>query len=67
MRDICLDRAKGFAIILVVLGHLAENFMDNTHDLLGVFHYYIYCFHMPFFFVLSGMSYRASQLKRGGG
>ena len=42
-----LDCAKGVAIILVVLGHIdmGNNPLNN----------WIYSFHMPLFFVLSGM------------
>lgn len=48
-----LDVAKAFAIVLVVWGHLIQQtnygFWDN-----GVFSF-IYSFHMPLFFLLSGM------------
>lgn len=46
-----IDVAKGIGILLVVTGHLVCP--DNLHN-------YIYSFHMPLFFILSGMliSYR---------
>ena len=39
-----VDFAKGFAIILVVLGHLIHNDLQRL----------IFVFHMPFFFVMAG-------------
>ncbi len=41
-----IDNAKGVAIILVILGHVLPD---------GLFHKIIYSFHMPLFFILSGM------------
>ena len=48
-RDHTFDLAKGFAIILMVIGYCyhAEN---------GILHL-INAFHMPFFFLVSGMLY----------
>lgn len=45
MRFKALDVAKGIGIILVIIGHL------DTSELL---HKWIYSFHMPFFFFISG-------------
>jgi fucose 4-O-acetylase-like acetyltransferase len=50
-----IDRAKGLAILLVVFGHLVAR-----ADPAGVGWYEplrraVYCFHMPFFFYLSGL------------
>jgi fucose 4-O-acetylase-like acetyltransferase len=45
MRFKALDVAKGIGIILVIIGHL------DTSEML---HKWIYSFHMPFFFFLSG-------------
>ncbi len=42
-----VDIAKGIGIILVVLGHLSEPYMPNMVK-------WIFSFHMPLFFVLSG-------------
>lgn len=42
-----LDAARGLAILLVVLGHIWE-----TEDLIPV---WIYSFHVPLFFIISGM------------
>ena len=57
-RLIWIDNAKGFAIILVVLGHVISN-LDSSGFLtsnvyLSVKHW-IYEFHMPLFFFLSGL------------
>jgi fucose 4-O-acetylase-like acetyltransferase len=51
-RRIWIDSVKGIAILLVVLGHIIP--MDNP------FCIWIYSFHMPIFFILSGLllSYR---------
>lgn len=43
-RDIEVDVAKGIGILLVILGHLKNPLMD-----------FIYAFHMPLFFFVSGM------------
>lgn len=49
-----LDFAKGFAIFFVVFGHAVEYiFPENTGN--NVAHIIIYSFHMPFFFMLSGI------------
>lgn len=52
-RDSMLDVAKGLGIILVVIGHIHK----------GVFTDFIYLFHMPFFFFLSGAA--ISYAKKG--
>lgn len=46
-RDLSLDIAKGIGIILVVIGHCV-----NTESLPGKV---IYSFHMPLFFIISGI------------
>lgn len=46
MRYDWIDSLKGFAILLVVIGHL--NFVSNELN------QYIYSFHMPLFFFISG-------------
>lgn len=53
-----LDTAKGIAILLVVAGHTLSNFIPGT--MIGR---WIYSFHMPLFFILSGYFYRSSDLK----
>ena len=50
-----IDNTKGFAILLVVLGHIVQ-FMYAPGDYhQNVVFRYIYSFHMPLFFILSGM------------
>lgn len=51
-RDKTLDIAKGIFIILVVLGHSAFPYTDV-----------IYWFHMPAFFIISGLLYKENTLK----
>jgi fucose 4-O-acetylase-like acetyltransferase len=58
-RDESLDIAKGFGIILVVLGHCLDGLVDSRFFPAGVLWlvlaiYVIYTFHMPLFFVVSG-------------
>ncbi len=53
-----IDRAKGLAILLVVIGHLADQRRPpvNAQWYLDM-KYLIYHFHMPFFMFLSGFVY----------
>ena len=48
-----LDTAKGILIALMVLGHVL---------LRGVVHHYIYSFHMPAFFIISGILIKYTSL-----
>jgi fucose 4-O-acetylase-like acetyltransferase len=67
-RDLSLDVAKGLGIILVVVGHAWRGL--ETAGMVGdpaLFHLVdslIYNFHMPLFFLLSGMTFEAWALKR---
>lgn len=45
-----IDMLKGITMILVVIGH-----MDFAND--GIVKTYLYSFHMPLFFMISGMTY----------
>lgn len=54
-RKIELDVVKGIGIIIMVIGH--------THFSDGFLNHYIYAFHMPLFFVISGMLFRKNTLK----
>lgn len=54
-RIIWIDAAKGLGIILIVLGHLAS--VEEP----SAFYVYIYAFHVPLFFFISGLT-----LKPGG-
>lgn len=46
-----LDMAKGYGILFVMLGHLTD---DNLY-------YWIYSFHLPMFFILSGFVFKADM------
>ncbi len=51
-RLIYIDRLKGFAIFLVVMGHVIQNNVANGTQ--NALFQIIYSFHMPLFFFLSG-------------
>jgi fucose 4-O-acetylase-like acetyltransferase len=53
-RRLDLDRAKGLAIVLVVLGHVVARDQPPGVEWYEPFRYAIYRFHMPFFLYLSG-------------
>lgn len=62
-RLLYLDSLRGFAILLVVVGHLIQ-FNYNDGLLNPVFNI-IYSFHMPLFFFLSGCSRNISENVKG--
>lgn len=49
-----IDLLKGYGMILVIIGHV------HTPNILNTF---IYSFHMPLFFILSGMTIRLNKLE----
>lgn len=51
-RNSLIDVLKGFAIILVVMGHASQWFSDDDRS--NPFYVTIYAFHMPLFMFLSG-------------
>ena len=51
-RLLYIDNLKGFAILLVVLGHCIQ-FREPDYDSNWLFRI-IYSFHMPLFFIISG-------------
>lgn len=51
MRIEWVDILKGIAIICVFIGHTTN---DNYGNISGLLHMWIYSFHMPLFFFLSG-------------
>lgn len=67
-RLIWLDCCKGFAIICVVIGHIADGYLKanmfsvHTRLLENIFNV-IYLFHMPLFFCLSGMAFYLAYCK----
>lgn len=60
-----LDLCKGFAIILVVLGHVIDGatMYKNVSWLQTVFKA-VYSFHMPLFFFLSGIAYSLTRNRK---
>lgn len=56
-----IDYLKAFACILVVLGHLLQSFqksnIDNNQNITSFIIWFIYLFHMPVFFCISGYLY----------
>lgn len=62
-----LDAVKGIAILTVVLGHVLLGFTENdifinVNDTLEKINSWIYTWHMPLFFFLSGYAFRLSCL-----
>jgi len=55
-RSVTIDVAKGIGILLVVLGHNAA-FREGMHPAYEA----IYLFHMPLFFFLSGVTFKAGE------
>lgn len=58
MRQDWLDVLKCIAMFAVIVGHASTG---ETPDTLR---YYIYAFHMPLFFIISGMTYNLQMKKR---
>lgn len=56
-RIVWLDYAKVLGIFLIVLGHNIPNW---ENDILAI---YIYSFHVPFFFILSGYLYKKCSIE----
>lgn len=67
-RDLSLDVAKGVGIILVVIGHAWRGLdtagMIGDQRLFQTIDHLIYNFHMPMFFLLSGMTFQSWALRR---
>ncbi|MBQ8167670.1 MAG: acyltransferase [Lachnospiraceae bacterium] len=55
-----IDIIRGFAVVLMVLGHsvAAENLNDIDSKCCKVVFEYIYTFHMPLFFIIAGFCYK---------
>ncbi len=68
-RSLLVDAVRGFAIILVVLGHTDQGLLHRGWwgtSTLGVeLESFIYAFHMAAFFFVSGIFLKASIAKRG--
>ena len=70
-RIIWLDALKGFTIIFVVLGHILlgyteNNVFKNYNIQLQKLQDWIYIWHMPLFFVLSGIAFYISCFNQNG-
>jgi len=68
-RIVWIDYAKAFAIVLIVASHVQHQLLKMGLCLdTGVYHYVdgaLYSFHVPLFFFLSGLFFRAAFHKRG--
>lgn len=54
-RDFLFDNIKGFLIVLVVFGHVIENYAYyNNKSIISLLYQLIYIFHMPLFVFVSG-------------
>ncbi len=67
-RIIWLDSLKGLAIVAVILGHALfgfkqQNSFPESQNIISLIKDWIYTWHMPLFFVLSGEAFRISCLK----
>jgi fucose 4-O-acetylase-like acetyltransferase len=61
-RELWLEYAKGIGIFLVVMGHvnlgfLQANMFKSSQLIMKYIHFFIYSFHMPLFFIISGYLY----------
>ena len=61
-----IDLCKGIAIILVVIGHMFRGFTSSGmynkyNEIFSYIDYTIYSFHMPLFFIISGVLYRKGR------
>lgn len=55
------DIAKGIGILLVLAGHAPRDIMRDRYAWIDFGYYFIYTFHMPFFFFLSGWMFGHGQ------
>ena len=53
-----IDEVKGVGILLMVIGHVYSDFIPNE------FKVWIYGFHMPLFFIISGYSFGMFEEKK---
>ena len=64
-RIVWIDYLKVFACILVVIGHLIQSLqkssIDNYDNITSFINWFIYLFHMPLFFAVSGYLYEMNK------
>jgi fucose 4-O-acetylase-like acetyltransferase len=58
IRNVLIDRLKGFCILLVIIGHLIQMKISPTRYNENLFFQIIYSFHMPLFFLLAGSVFK---------
>lgn len=67
-RENWIDSLKGIAIVCVVLGHILDGAMKKemfpSTVWMGGLDRIIYSFHMPLFFVMSGVSFYLGVVKK---
>ena len=63
-RRLDLDRAKGVAILLVVIGHIVAGAPPTGAEWWDLLRTAIYAFHMPFFLYLSGVVFALAGTQR---
>src|SRR5512139_414041 len=54
-RDLSVDAARGIGVILVVFGHTFQVYSVTS---------YVYAFHMPLFFLLSGYTFNIQNYRQ---
>ena len=69
-REVWLDGLKGFGILLVVLGHVLSGYLDAWTFPKAYYSFYfvrswIYSFHMPLFFLISGYTFTMAYWRNG--
>ena len=58
-----IDIAKGIGILLVIIGHAFRDEMRMENNLAEFVYQLVYFFHMPLFFVISGLTFGLSYWK----
>lgn len=69
-REQWLDSLKGFAILLVIFGHVLSGYWDawtfpEAYDSIFWTRSWIYSFHMPLFFMVSGYTFTLAYYRDG--
>lgn len=69
-RESWLDSLKGYACLLVILGHVLSGYLDawTFEDAYSSFYWvrtWIYSFHMPLFFLVSGFTFTLAYVREG--